>query len=147
MILIAARSANGCIGKNNELPWPKQKQDMEWFREQTLGKAICMGRNTFESIGSRPLPKRFNIIVSRSMQQSDFPDLNIVSDIESLPDNCICIGGQQLYEALLPRATKILLTTFNFEIDGDAWFPDVSDWKTESSTPIDNGVIQILVRN
>lgn len=39
--------------------------DLAWFRENTLGKPVIMGRKTYESIG-RLLPKRPNIILSRT---------------------------------------------------------------------------------
>ena len=61
--LIWAMDEQGLIGNENRLPW-KLPADMSWFREHTLGKAILMGRKTFDSIG-KPLPKRDNFILTR----------------------------------------------------------------------------------
>lgn len=55
---------NNAIGRNNELLW-HISEDLKFFKRTTLGCPVIMGRKTFESIG-RPLPKRLNIVVSRS---------------------------------------------------------------------------------
>jgi len=62
--LIAAMAANRVIGKDNGLP-RDYPEDMARFRALTASKTIVMGRKTFDSIG-RPLPKRRNIVLSRS---------------------------------------------------------------------------------
>ena len=58
--LIAAMAEERVIGIDNSLPW-KLPNDMKWFRKQTMGKPIVMGRKTFESFGAKPLPGRTNI--------------------------------------------------------------------------------------
>lgn len=58
----------GYIGYNNEL-LINIKNDMNRFKKLTTGKgnnAVVMGRKTFESIGSKPLPNRLNIVLSKS---------------------------------------------------------------------------------
>ena len=62
--LIWAMSENRVIGNNNRLPW-HLPADMRWFRQNTLGKPIVMGRKTYESFGAKALPQRQNIILSR----------------------------------------------------------------------------------
>ena len=61
--LIVAMTKNHVIGKDNQMPW-HLPADLAWFRQNTTGKPVIMGRKTFESIG-RPLPKRTNIVLSR----------------------------------------------------------------------------------
>ena len=61
--LIVAMTKNHVIGQENKMPW-HLPADLAWFRQNTLGKPVIMGRKTFESIG-RPLPKRTNIVLSR----------------------------------------------------------------------------------
>jgi len=56
--LIAAVGEGGVIGIDNRLPW-RLPADLAWFRRQTLGKPVVMGRRTFQSLG-RPLPGRHN---------------------------------------------------------------------------------------
>ena len=64
--LIVAMADNRAIGKNNALLW-HISEDLKYFKKVTLGCPVIMGRKTFESIG-RPLPKRLNIVISRSAQ-------------------------------------------------------------------------------
>ncbi|MXW06652.1 MAG: dihydrofolate reductase, partial [Gammaproteobacteria bacterium] len=64
--LIWAMSRNRVIGRDNALPW-KLPDELRYFKEQTLGKPVIMGRKTFESISS-PLPNRLNIVLTRSKQ-------------------------------------------------------------------------------
>jgi dihydrofolate reductase len=62
---IVAFNSDGVIGKGDDkLPW-RIAEDMQHFRETTLGHAVVMGRKTYMSIG-KPLPKRKNIIISRT---------------------------------------------------------------------------------
>ena len=61
--LIACIGPNGELGLNNDLIY-HNKRDMKFFREQTRENIVIMGKNTFKSIGSKPLPDRINIILS-----------------------------------------------------------------------------------
>ena len=69
IILIAAVDQNLAIGKDGGIPWDI-KEDLKFFREKTQNSAIIMGRATFDSIG-RPLPKRKNIVMTRSPQNRE----------------------------------------------------------------------------
>lgn len=132
--LIAAMSDNRVIGIANRLPW-KLPADMKWFRRQTLGKPIVMGRKTFESFGARPLPGRTNIVVTSDLNYRSEGCL-VAHDIEAalrlagdVPEVMI-IGGASFYAQTLPRAQRIYLTVVHHAFDGDAWFPaiDANDW-------------------
>ena len=61
--MILAVNSLGYIGKDNGLMW-KIPEDMKLFREKTMGRPVIMGANTFASMGSKPLPKRVNIVVT-----------------------------------------------------------------------------------
>ncbi|MBL8629001.1 MAG: dihydrofolate reductase, partial [Rhodospirillaceae bacterium] len=61
--LIFARADNGVIGVNGQLPW-HISEDLKFFKAQTVGKPVIMGRKTFASIG-KPLPRRINIVITR----------------------------------------------------------------------------------
>ena len=56
------------IGKDGELPWPHNSADLKWFKEITTGGVVVMGKSTWDSLPFKPLPKRENIIVTRSNQ-------------------------------------------------------------------------------
>lgn len=70
LIVITAMTTDKLIGLNNDLPW-KIPSDLAFFKEATTGKVIVVGRNTFESFGSRPLPNRLNIVFTRNITDAD----------------------------------------------------------------------------
>jgi len=132
--MIAAMAEDRVIGINNTLPW-KLPNDMKWFRQQTMGKPIVMGRKTFESFGAKPLPGRQNIIITRDKAyQAD--DCDVVHSIEEAlevaadAEEVMIIGGASFYEQMLPKADRLYLTFVHANIEGDAWFPqwDYEDW-------------------
>jgi dihydrofolate reductase len=64
---IAAMSLNRVIGAGNKIPW-HLPEDFKWFKRQTAGNIVVMGRKTFESLG-KPLPNRKNLILTRHPRQ------------------------------------------------------------------------------
>lgn len=133
--MIAAMTPDRVIGINNSLPW-KLPADMKWFRQNTMGKPIIMGRKTFESFGAKPLPGRQNIIISRDQNyQAIGCDVvhsigEAIALVESTEEVMI-IGGATFYEQMLPLAQRLYLTYVDANVAGDAWFPefDLKDWK------------------
>ncbi|MDH3355726.1 MAG: dihydrofolate reductase [Chromatiales bacterium] len=133
--LIWAMDENGLIGVDNSLPW-KLPADMQWFRKNTLGKPIVMGRKTFESFGGRALPQRTNIVITRD-QNYQVEGAVIVHSIDEAiaaaedVAELMVIGGSSFYEQMLPQADRLYVTRVHGEFDGDAWFPEVdwSQWK------------------
>jgi len=132
--IIAAMSRNRVIGINNTLPW-HLPADLKHFKSITMGKAIVMGRKTFESIG-RPLPGRTNIIITRNtgFQAEGCTVVHSIEDALDLSvkqDEIMIIGGASFYEQILPRADRIYLTLIDEKFEGDALFPkyNQSDWQ------------------
>lgn len=129
--IVAVDSAGG-IGKNNDLPWPRCKEDMKWFRENTAGGVIIMGKNTWLSLGEKKLPNRINIIVSNSYELGyDDPEVEVIAaSIETIlgvvgenyPEHKIwIIGGANLYEQAAPFVDFLYKTTFFDQYDCDAF--------------------------
>lgn len=141
--MIAAMSKNRIIGKDNELPW-SIPGDMKYFRDMTKGCTVIMGRKTFESIG-RILPKRFNIIISKTLKTLDCEskDAIIVNSLEAAlkacepSDKIMIIGGGEVYKKALPYAKCVYLTIIDMEIDGDTTFPELDEqqWEKVISIP------------
>ena len=89
--IIVAVADNMAIGKDNSLLW-HISEDLQYFKKTTLGCPVVMGRRTFESLG-RPLPKRTNIVVTRSASGADsirhvFPDVIAVHSMEEAFEVC-----------------------------------------------------------
>ena len=129
--MIAAMADNRIIGKDNQMPW-HLPADFAWFKRCTMGKPVVMGRKAYESIG-RPLPGRFNIVISRDASLT-IEGVTTVTSIENAldvvgeVDEVMIIGGGAIYAACLPMANKLYVTHIEAEIDGDTQFPD---WGSE----------------
>lgn len=140
--MIAAMTEDRVIGIKNTLPW-KLPNDMKWFRQNTMGKPIVMGRKTFESFGAKPLPGRSNIIITRdeSYQATDSIVVHSIEDaIKAAGDvkEVMIIGGASFYEQMLPQADRLYLTFVHAELDGDAWFPEINNNDWNKVEKIDN---------
>lgn len=129
--MIAAVADNGVIGKDNKLPW-NIKEDLRRFKQFTEGKAIVMGRNTWVSIGCKPLQGRRNVILSSSLTK--VKGAEVFSSLPKAFDELksggekevVIIGGPSVYAEALPTADVICLTRVHTSIEkGDAFFPFV----------------------
>jgi dihydrofolate reductase len=124
--LVVAAAENDVIGRGNELPW-HLPADLRHFKSLTIGKAVLMGRKTYESIG-KALPGRTNIVLSRSEEFSPadclvvktLDDARLAAGVRSA---LMVIGGAQIYRECLPLAVRIHLTLIHARIeDGDTLF-------------------------
>ncbi|MBD8014155.1 MULTISPECIES: dihydrofolate reductase [Planococcus] len=145
--LMVAHDPNRVIGIDNELPW-HIPADLAYFKEHTIGKGIVMGRNTFESIG-RPLPKRRNIVVTRSddYQAEGVDVVHNLQDAVKLArethEEVMIIGGEQIFNSILDEADRLYITLVHQEFEGDTYFPEYGrEWKlvSESEQQISNDV-------
>lgn len=133
--LIVATTLNNAIGKDNQMPW-HLPADLAWFRQNTTGKPVIMGRKTFESIG-RPLPKRINIVLSRKPFEHEGviwkDSLESAVDLVKDSEEILLLGGGELFKQYLPQADKLYFTQIQAEIDGDTFFPELNwdEWNIE----------------
>ena len=150
--IIVAIADNNAIGKDNALLW-HISEDLKFFKRTTMGCPVIMGRKTFESIG-RPLPKRTNIVVSRSGYEApegvvvasleEAYDLaassaasvisfasaqatpSIASEVENAPARAFVIGGGQIYAQAMSLADRLVVTHVHTVIeDADTFFPAI----------------------
>lgn len=156
MKIIVATEKNWGIGKDNQL-LVHLPGDLKFFREQTVGKVIILGRKTLETFpGGKPLPKRVNVIVSSN------PDFSkdgciIASSVEDAvrkaleaageggSDAVMVCGGASIYEQMLPLCDTCIITRMDQEFESDRFFPNLDEdpafevvW--ESQPQEENGV-------
>ncbi|QTF07070.1 type 3 dihydrofolate reductase [Brenneria izadpanahii] len=135
--LIAALAVDRVIGMENAMPW-HLPADLAWFKRNTFGKPIVMGRNTFRSIG-QPLPGRLNIVVSS--HPGDDERVTWVSSLDEAiaaagdVEEVMVIGGGSIYQQMLPLANRLYLTHIDVEVEGDTHFPDYEpdEWRSTFS--------------
>lgn len=145
---IAAVAENGVIGRGLEIPW-RISEDFRHFKRTTLGGVLLMGRRTWESLGSRPLPGRENaVITSRSGEVSGARAFASLEEAAAAYDGdprtvWIC-GGAALYRAALPLCSELVLSRVKLSPDGDVFFPDFSGLFEERETVLENEFFDVI---
>ena len=134
MNLIAAVDENWAIGKDNKL-LVSIPSDMKFFRETTTGKVVVMGRKTLESFpNGLPLKNRTNIVLTRNRDYQvkdaivvhSVPELLVKLDKYSSEDVYV-IGGDSVYQELLPYCDVAHVTKINHVYAADSWFPNLDE--------------------
>jgi dihydrofolate reductase len=148
---IVAVNRDGVIGCGNTLPW-RLKSDMRFFRQTTTGNVVVMGRKTYDSLGQRCLPNRYNVVITHHFGL--FPkaeDCDFATGIEdglfraSLAPrkygDVFVIGGASMYEQFSPFVDRYLITLVEKDVpNGDTFFResllgDLADWEMQ---PLDS---------
>ena len=132
MNLIVCVDKNWAIGHEGQL-LVHLKQDMKFFREHTIGKAVVMGRSTLESLpNGQPLPDRTNIVLTHRM---DFTKegVIVVHDMEELleelnnyaPEDVMIIGGASVYNEMMDMCDKLYVTKVDHEFFADTFIRNI----------------------
>lgn len=133
--IIVAVAQNFAIGLNNNLLF-HLPDDLKRFKRITTGKTLIMGKRTFHSLPTAPLPNRRNIVVT-DIPGETFPGCESAGSIEEAislvqdePETFI-IGGGMIYKQFYPLAGKLYLTLVHKEMKADTFFPtiDFNEWK------------------
>lgn len=130
--------AIACIGINGELGFEgdlvfKDTRDLQFFKKQTEGKTVLMGRKTFESLPVKPLPNRKTYILSKSVGLEGL-GLDFSSPVEVLKNTSIAVarnnredifvcGGAEVYRTFLKFCDEVILTIFPYSAEADVYFP------------------------
>lgn len=135
--IIVAMDKNRLIGSGGMLPW-HIPEDLAWFKSQTLGHPVIMGKNTWQSL-AKPLPDRQNIVLSRDPYFNPMGAQKAASLEEAISlcqsKDGFVIGGARIFEQFLPLVYRLVITHIDAEFGGDTYFPflDLSAWQLLSS--------------
>lgn len=144
--LIWAQTPTGVIGRDGAIPW-HLPEDLAHFKQATAGSAVVMGRRTWESLPARnrPLPGRRNIVVTRQPEWSapgaeKAPSVDAALDLAALDlaKTAWVIGGAEIYRTAMHRASELLVTEVDIDVDGDAFAPVIG----AEFALVDNGAWQ-----
>ena len=135
--MIAAVGKNLELGKDNKLLW-HLPEDLKFFKEQTMGKPIIMGKKTLDSL-PRLLPGRLHLVLTHqeiepNEQIKVFRSIDSLVDfISTLDQEVMVIGGAQVYKQMLDFSDKMILTEVDAETPADVYFPtfDKNAWEQE----------------
>lgn len=129
--LIVAYGKNGELGLKNKLLW-HIPEDLKNFKKITNGKALFMGRNTYNSIFSylnKPLQNRTSFVLTNN--DLDYYDnvIGVDSFEEALEeaelngfDELIIIGGASIYEKYFDYADFLYISEVDYEGEADCFF-------------------------
>ena len=118
MKIIAAVDEKWGIGKGMNLLF-RISEDMEFFKEKTMGKTVVMGRKTLESFpNAKPLKNRKNVVLTTD-KNFKCDGTEIVHGIKTIVekyggDDTFVIGGGEVYKQLLPYSEKYVENGISF---------------------------------
>ncbi len=128
--LVLARARNGVIGRDGGLPW-HIPADLKRFKSLTMGKAMVMGRKTFDSLPGL-LPGRRHIVLTRDRAWRA-PGAEVAHTVEAAlalaGDDAVVIGGAEVFALFLPRADRIELTEVHADVEGNVVVPPFTGWR------------------
>ncbi|HVZ19579.1 MAG TPA: dihydrofolate reductase, partial [Vicinamibacterales bacterium] len=129
--LIAAVAENRVIGRDGRLPW-RIREDWDFFRRQTAGQIVVLGRISFESWKSIFDDDRRAIVITRDTSLAR-DRVHVAASLEAglalaetLPGDIYVCGGQRIFEdaITLPQAARLYLTLVHAAPPGDRFFPE-----------------------
>lgn len=138
------------IGKKGKMPW-HNSADLKWFKETTMGHAVIMGKNTWKSIGEKPLPGRHNIVVTNHLWHDSCCSVcgsveEAIECAKKYDDEIFIIGGATIYKYALEHnlVDRIYVDMLaNRAEDADTFFPGNifggDDWETFEPIEIEKG--------
>lgn len=142
MQAIVAVSQSWGIGKDGRLLF-RLSADLRRFKALTTGRTVVMGRKTLQSLpGGKGLPNRRNLVLSRRMDYAP-ENAEVVTSVEALlrtaGEDAFVIGGQQVYEQLLPHCERVHVTKVLADAPADAFFPNLDEdpaWRIASVSDV-----------
>lgn len=143
---IVASDVNFGIGfKNNLLE--SIPEDLQNFKNLTTNKVVIMGRKTWESLPKKPLPNRYNMIITSTPpaeqginNEFGFYTLSEVQNyLYQTNDDVFIIGGGEIYRQLLSYCDKLYLTLLDKEYEKvDTLFPNFISTGNWALTKVSN---------
>lgn len=157
MKAIVATEAGWGIGRDGDL-LIHLPGDLKFFKEQTMGKVLIMGRKTLESLpGGKPLPGRTTIVLtgnegyvpphpeyleggsSEPMDRKlilvhSFDELMLqvlaleTTDGIDAEEDVMVAGGESIYRMFLPYCNEFIVTRIDRSIPADKFFPNMDEF-------------------
>lgn len=139
IVIIAAKSENNVIGRNNDLVWDLPA-DQAFLEEQIKTGLLLTGRKSFESSqGAELFEDTSRVILLTRQKGYQAGRAMIASSLEKAldlaeehPAERLCVlGGSSVYEAFMPHADQLTITEVHETFEGDSFFPEIdpAHWK------------------
>ena len=111
----------GGISKGKSMPWPRNSNDLQWFKKCTLNQVVVMGRNTWnDPFMPTPLTSRVNVLFTNKSPESypganhylkgDFKKEIIKLENTYSEKTIFIIGGVEILNQAFPLIREFYLT-------------------------------------
>lgn len=138
--LIVAIADDNAIGVRGQLPW-HLPEDLKYFKDNTKGFPVIMGRTTYFSLPFRPLKGRKNIVLN--LGGEPIPEVCCVYSFDEAyaqaeatgAEKCFVMGGASVYRAAMPDMDELYITHVHTTVpEADTFFPviDPEVWQKAS---------------
>ena len=133
------------IGVAGTIPW-HVPEDFAHFRTLTRGHPVVMGQGTWESLPTRPLPGRTNVVLTldEHFEADGALVAHTLADALALAaaapggELTWIIGGAQVYALALREGVvdRLEVTEIDLEVEGDAFAPAIDEalWERAAQT-------------
>ena len=127
---ILAMDDEGGVSKEGSMPWPKNSNDLKWFRKYTLNNVVIMGRLTWiDPFMPSPLKNRVNVLIT-NQDKNKYPGADeyisgdLISKIKLIntkyeKQDLFIIGGPKIIDQLFELVEEFYLTRIYGEFDCD----------------------------
>ncbi|MBO3090819.1 dihydrofolate reductase [Schleiferilactobacillus harbinensis] len=143
LAFIWAEDRNHLIGTDDHLPW-HLPDDLHYFKKITEGHTILMGRRTWDSLPTKPLPNRTSIVLTH--RPITTPGVTTLGDVAAVQayiqdhaaETIFIIGGRSLFAAFMNQVDRLYVTRINHEFPtGDTYMVpwDQNDFQEIKRTP------------
>ena len=111
----------GGVSKGKSMPWPKNSNDLQWFKKNTLNQVVVMGRLTWEDpFMPSPLKSRINVLVTKKnpslySDADHYMQGNLIVELKNLEikfndKNIFIIGGPEILKQVFSLVNEFYLT-------------------------------------
>jgi len=156
---IVAYDVNKGISKNDSIPW-NIPEDMKFFKNTTSKHIVIMGKNTFISLGYKPLSDRLNIVLTKHPEKffkyttlysnllftdNENIHLDIIRNATEYSNRyyflhkhfkIFYIGGDSIYKQFIPLCKTVWVTKIKKEYDCDLHFSYKLDEDSKFSSKV-----------
>ena len=120
--LICALDDKGGIGFKGGLPWPRNSEDLKWFKDVTMGKTLIVGHNTYEKLP--PLPGR----TLRVLERGEEPTCVIDELVSAGVEEAVIIGGAKTYRQWLMYVDRFYIGRIRGVFEADTYCKELKLW-------------------
>ena len=124
------------------------RADLHRFRDLTMGHTVVLGRRTLATFpGGRPLKNRQNIILTHD-ENFAVESAMVFHDVDAVlayarekgHEDLWVIGGESVYDQLVPYCRMAYVTKTLADVPVDAYFPDLDrlpNWSVCEEAPVE----------